>query len=198
MSNAEILSAAVHEAGHFVFAASQQQTPDSLAMEFDAARSCWVGQTKLPSIGHLSVETQFVTSFGYCFSGCFAQVKHAIQLLDPQAGVPWSDLFRWVESDASKPLSLSLSKAQQFIVPSAWFDQQDADTFQHDAGAAKFCLPDWESYGNYVCQAFEHVTDVMEDPLSWEKIERLAVKLASSISQQRACLRPHELASAWR
>ncbi len=198
MSNAEILSAAIHEAGHFVFAASQQQTPDSLAMEFDAARSCWVGQTKLPSIGHLSLETQFVTSFGYCFSGCFAQVKHAIQLLDPQAGVPWSDLFRWVESDASKPLSLSLSEAQTFIVPSAWFDQQDAESFQHNAGAAKFCLPDWESYGNYVCQAFNLATEVMEDPSSWEKIERLAVKLASSISQQRASLCAPELAGLWR
>lgn len=196
MSNAEILSAAIHEAGHFVFAASQQQTPDCLAMKFDAARSCWVGQTKLPPVGHLSLETQFVTSFGYCFSGCFAQVKHAVQMFDTHAEVPWSDLFRWVESDSSRPLSLSLLEGRRFIVPSAWFDPQDAETFRHEASAAKFCLPDWESYGNYVCQAFELVTDVLEDPLSWEKIERLAVKLASSISRQRACLRPHELGAA--
>jgi hypothetical protein len=195
MSNAEILSAAIHEAGHFVFAARQQQTPDLLAMEFDAARSCWIGQTELPPTGHLSVESNFVTSFGYCFSGCFAQVKYAIELLDPQAGVPWSDLFRWVESDASKPLSLPISGGRMLIVPSAWFDPQDAETFRENAGAAKFCLPDWESYGNYVYEAFKLTIGVMEDPLSWEKIERLAVKLASSISQQRACLRLHELAS---
>ncbi|HMO84055.1 MAG TPA: hypothetical protein PKC18_03945 [Lacipirellulaceae bacterium] len=194
MSNAEILSAAAHEAGHFVFAASQQQTPDCLAMEWNAARSFWQGKTQLPSIGHLSLEVQFPILFGFSFSGCFAQVKHAMELLDSEATVPWSDVCRWVEREPRKPLELPLRRGQTFVVPTAWFDERDADTFQHNAGVAMYGLPDWESYEKYLVQACRLAVDVMEDASSWDKIERLAVKLASSIRQQRAML---ESAAAW-
>lgn len=186
MSNAEILSPAIHEAGHFVFAASQQQTPDRLEMAFDEARSCWLGQTKLPSLGRLAVESQFVISFGYNCAGCFAQVKHAIEALDADAIVPWNRLCNWVESNPSGPLSLAITGGKTLVVPLAWFDQRDRESFQHDAGVAKFGLPDFESYGNYVGQAFREVIEVMEDVGSWEKVGRLAVKLASSIHQRRA------------
>ncbi len=196
MSNTEILSAAVHEAGHYVFAASQQQTPECLAMVFDDPKSCWVGQTQLPSIEHLSFESQFVISFGYYFAGCFAQVKHAIESLDPSAVVPWNPLCNWVESNPSRPLSLALTGDKTLVVPLAWFDQRDRESFQHDAGVAKFCLPDFESYVNYVGQAFREVIEVMEEVGSWEKVGRLAVKLASSIHQQRAHLDASEV-SPW-
>lgn len=193
MSNAEILSAAYHEAGHFVFASSELETPAFIEMEFSPSLSRWVGKTQAPLIDTLSVEDQFATSFGYCFAGCFAQVKHAIRLLDEDAAIPWNQVLNWMLAAASGPLQLSLPNGQSLMVPAWWFDEQDADTFKHNANVAQFCLPEFESYGNYLHRAVTMTVSLMEDDRAWDKIERLAIKLASSIRQQRARLEAEEI-----
>lgn len=188
MSNAEILSAAYHEAGHFVFAASELETPAFIEMEFNPSLFRWVGKTQAPLIGSLSVEDKFATSFGYCLAGCFAQVKHALRLLDAEAAIPWNKVLNWMLAAASEPLRLSLPNGQSLMAPAWWFDEEDADTFKHNASVAQFCLPDFESYRNYLHQAVTTTVSLMEDDRAWGEIERLAIKLASSISQQRARL----------
>ncbi|MBL9162306.1 MAG: hypothetical protein JNL18_06235 [Planctomycetaceae bacterium] len=193
MSNAEILSAAYHEAGHFVFASNEIETPTCIEMEFNPSLSRWVGKTPAPLTGSLSVEDQFATIFGYCFSGCFAQVKHAIGLLDSDAAIPWNQVLNWMLAAAGEPLRLSLPNGQSLMAPAWWFDEADADAFKYSANVAQFYLPDFESYGEYLHRAFTMAVSLMEDDRAWSKIERLAIKLASSIRQQRARLEADEI-----
>lgn len=186
MSNADIISSAFHEAGHFVFASSQLQTPDCMEMVYDAAQSRWIGKTKLPHTGHLTIENRFVICFGYCLSGCFAQVKHAVQRVSPQTSIPWHVVSGWMHSESGKPLRLTLSDGQIVRAPVYWIDEHDAAVWKEAAGVAQSSLPDWESYGQYVGQAYEEIIRVMEDVVEWDKIEKLAVMLASSIHRQQA------------
>lgn len=163
MSNAEILSAAFHEAGHYVFAASELETPAFIEMEFNPSLSRWAGKTQAPHLGSLSVEDQHATTFGYCFAGCFAQVKHAVRLLDAEAATPWNQVLNWMLAAASEPLRLSLPNGQRLVAPALWFDEEDAGTLKYSASVAQFYLPDFESYGNCLHRAVTMTVSLMED-----------------------------------
>ncbi|QDT75630.1 hypothetical protein [Lacipirellula limnantheis] len=71
-------------------------------LQHDLARHALIVKTPAPLTGSLSVEDQFATIFGYCFSGCFAQVKHAIGLLDSDAAIPRNQALNWMLAAAGE------------------------------------------------------------------------------------------------
>ncbi len=183
MTDESLVSAAHHEAGHVIMGQSQGFMPKYVEIEYNSTMKRWEGTTEFPPLSAPSVDEKITIQIAVCVAGCFAQVKHAIRLVDPCELVPWKGLFEWMVFRSSEPFELSLSSGGRIHISSWWFEGQDKEVLDYIAdqsntrlGADRFVV--------LLQQAVRQTAvPVLDDFESWGKLEYLANLLVNATDE---------------
>ena len=193
MTNEGLVSAAHHEAGHVILGQSQGLTPKYVEIDYNSTMQRWEGTTEFPELSGPTVEDRIVIQIAICVAGCFAQVKHAIRLVDSREPIPWRELFEWMVDRSNEPFEHSLSSAGSIHVPSWWFEGQDKQALDYIANLSSTHL----GKGSFLVllqRAVPRTTmPVLENVKSWDKVEHLAGLLVDAVDGEVGRLESTEI-----